>query len=221
MQKACPHRRQRRRAPGRVARKATLSSGPPDQNQGKGPRHGKDSSASQDFHPTPLKQGFFSAGAAGALPADSVALGVCARVSGSHWFCNVGVSVTEVLLGGCLTWDLQLQRLAVAHGWQGERGNSDGRGLGGQSPRPAFSCTLSALLRRTLLLTAGSALSTPVQNLSLAAWPSNPKHHRAPGPRSQLLSISMTFSAPETPKKPKAKRLSLAVGPPPPVERLT
>lgn len=76
------------------------SSGPPDQNQGKGPRHGKDSSASQDFHPTPLKRGFFSAGAAGALPADSVALGMCARVSGSHWFCNVGVSVTEVLLGG-------------------------------------------------------------------------------------------------------------------------
>ena len=31
----------------------------------------------------------------------------------------------------------------------------------------------------------------------------------------------MSFSAPETHKKPKAKCLSLAVGPPPPVERLT
>ena len=39
-------------------------------------------------------------GAEGAPAAASGALGMCASVSGGHWFCEVGVSVAEVPQGG-------------------------------------------------------------------------------------------------------------------------
>lgn len=48
----------------------------------------------------PLKQDSFVTGAEGAPAAASGALDMCARVSARHWFCEVGVSVAEVLQGG-------------------------------------------------------------------------------------------------------------------------
>lgn len=99
-------------------------------------------------------------------------LEVCARVPISPCFCEGRVCHRGSAGAGGLPLGLQLQRLALAHGWPGERGNSNGHTLHPPAPPP-----------QGLPQTAGGAPDHTAQDLSL--WqhcPPNTLAHRVPDP---------------------------------------